>query len=271
MPWHCIGDVDLYYEVAGRGAPLLFIHGLGSSSRDWRRQIAHFAEHYRVLTYDARGHGRSSKPPGPYSVELFAADAAELIEALGLAPVHVVGLSMGGMIGLQLAADRPAIVRSLAAVNSTPEVRVQSLRRRLQFFVRRLFVRLFGMRAVGWVLGRRLFPEAAHAEVREKFTRRWAENNKAAYLASMDAIAGWSVAERLSSIVCPVRFIAADQDYTSVAEKRAYAAQMPNADVEVIPNARHAVPVERPAAFNEALAAFLEEQRDVFQGAGTDS
>lgn len=268
MPWQRIGDVELYYEVAGQGAPLLFLHGLGSSSRDWKRQVSHFAEHYRVLICDMRGHGRSSKPPGPYSVELFAADAAELAEALDLVPAHVVGLSMGGMVGLQLAADRPALVRSLTVVNSIPEVRVQSLRRRWQFFVRRLFVRLFGMRAVGWVLARRLFPGAAHAEIREEFARRWAKNDKAAYLASIDAIAGWSVVQRLSAITCPTLFITADQDYTSVAEKRAYAAQMPNADVKVISNARHAVPVERPEAFNEVLEAFLEEEHDVFQGAG---
>lgn len=268
MPWQRIGDVELYYEVAGRGVPLLFLHGLGSSSRDWKRQVSHFAEYYRVLICDMRGHGRSSKPPGPYSVELFAADTAELAEALDLVPAHVVGLSMGGMVGLQLAADRPALVRSLTVVNSLPEVRVQSLRRRWKFFVRRLFVRLFGMRAVGRVLARRLFPEAAHAEIREEFARRWAKNDKEAYLASIDAIAGWSVAQRLSVITCPTLFITADQDYTSVAEKRAYAAQMPNADVKVIPNARHAVPVERPEAFNEVLEAFLEEERDVFQGAG---
>lgn len=58
MPWQRIGDVTLYYEEAGNGAPLLFIHGLGSSTRDWQHQVTYFHEHYRAVTFDVCGHGR---------------------------------------------------------------------------------------------------------------------------------------------------------------------------------------------------------------------
>ena len=78
MPILRCRDINVYYEIAGAGDPLLFIHGLGSSHRDWEPQVAFFSRHYQVITYDVRGHGKSDKPKGPYSVSQFAADAAEL-------------------------------------------------------------------------------------------------------------------------------------------------------------------------------------------------
>ncbi len=260
MPRQCIGNITLYYEETGSGAPLLLIHGLGSSTRDWQHQVAFFRERYRVITFDVCGHGRSEKPAGPYYIEHFARDAAGLLDALDVGAAHVAGVSMGGMIGLQLAADTPAKVCSLTVVNSMAEVPAHSLRRRLQFFGRKLFVRCFGMKAVGWILGRRLFPAPEQKALQHEFARRWAQNDRRAYIAAIDAIAGWSVAERLPEITCPTLFLTADQDYTPVAAKHAAAARMPDARVQVIPDSRHALPVERPAAFNAALGSFLAQQ-----------
>ncbi|HVF40381.1 MAG TPA: alpha/beta hydrolase, partial [Gemmatimonadaceae bacterium] len=120
MPTQRVRDIDVHYEIAGQGEPVLLIHGLGSRSEDWEEQVPAMAEHFRVITYDVRGHGRSSKPAGPYSVAESAADAAALLEALHVGPVHVVGLSMGGMIAFQLMADRPELVKSAVIVNSGP-------------------------------------------------------------------------------------------------------------------------------------------------------
>jgi pimeloyl-ACP methyl ester carboxylesterase len=251
------GGMSLHYEATGDGPPLVFVHGLGSSARDWEKQLPAFRDRYRVVTFDVRGHGRSDKPPGPYGIPQFARDTAALIEHLGCAPAHVAGVSMGGMIALQLAADRPDLVRSLAVINSTPAAPVCGWRSRWRWRLRRLLVRVLGMRAVGWVLGRRLFPDDEH--LRREFARRWAENDHRAYLASMRAIEGWSVRERLPEIQHPTLVLTAEHDYTSPAHKRAYAARMPDARVVVIPEARHGLPVGRPRAFNEALASFLDE------------
>jgi pimeloyl-ACP methyl ester carboxylesterase len=260
MPKLRVRDLDLYYEVAGEGQPLLFIHGLGSSSRDWERQTPFFAARYKVAAYDVRGHGQSDKPPGPYRIPQFAADTAGLIQALGLAPAHVVGISMGGRIAVQLAVDAPDLVRSLIIVNSAPEFVACSLKERLQISQRFLIVRLLGMRKMGEVLGKRLFIKPEQADLRRLFADRWAENDQRAYLDSMRAIVGWSVADRLSSIRCPTLVIAADGDYTPVEQKQAYVARLPSAELVVIEDARHAVPVERPEQFNEAVAAFLAKQ-----------
>ena len=74
MPKFRCNDIDLFYEITGKGEPIVFIHGLGSSGRDWEYQIDYFSDHYQVIVLDVRGHGNSDKPPGPYSIPLFARD-----------------------------------------------------------------------------------------------------------------------------------------------------------------------------------------------------
>ncbi|RME51032.1 MAG: alpha/beta fold hydrolase [Caldilineae bacterium] len=258
MPRISVGDIHLYYEERGTGEPLLFLHGLGSSTRDWALQVDAFAGRYRVITVDARGHGQSDKPPGPYSIPQMTADVVGLLERLDVPPAHVVGLSMGGMMAFQLAVDAPERVKSLTIVNSGPALIPRTVREKMQIWSRELIVRLLGMRKMGEVLANRLLPGAEHAGLRQTFIERWAENDKRAYLASFRALVGWSVADRLGAIRCPVLVIAAEHDYTPVAVKEAYVAQMPDARLVVIPHSRHATPVERPDAFNEALAAFLD-------------
>lgn len=253
-----VNDTTLHYREAGSGEPLVFIHGLGSSADDWARQIDAFADRYRVIAFDVRGHGQSAKPDGPYSMPLFAEDAAALLRALDAAPANVVGLSMGGMIAFQLAADAPALVKRLVVVNSMPEAELDSLKDRWIYWSRRLASTMLGMRATGKMIARRIFVKPEQGTLRQQFIERWAANDKQAYLATIDAIAGWSVADRLDAITCPALVVSADQDYTPVAVKREYAAQMPNAELTVIEDSHHATPVERPQAFNHVLSGFLQ-------------
>lgn len=260
MPKLHVRDIDLYYEINGQGQPLLFIHGVGSSARDWGAQVAFFSQRYQVVTVDVRGHGQSDKPPGPYGIPLFAADTAELIKSLGIAPAHVVGLSLGGMIAFQLTVGTPDLVKSLVIVNSGPEFVIRTFKGYLQVFQRLLIVRLLGMRKMGQVLGKRLFPKPEHEELRQVFVERWAENDKRAYLDSLRAVVGWSVTDRLGTISCPTLVVAADEDYTPVSVKEAYVAEIPQAELVVIPDSRHATPAERPEQFNEVLMAFLSRQ-----------
>lgn len=261
MPFISVHDVSLYYEETGAGEPLLFIHGLGSSGRDWEMQVGFFARNYRVVVFDLRGHGQSDKPRGPYTIPLFASDTAGLIETLGIAPAHVVGISLGGMIALQLAADRPELVRSLVVVNSGPEFVARTLKERLAVAQRFLIVRLVGMRKMGEILARRLFPKPEQGALRAMLAERWAENDPRAYRDAMRAIVGWSVADRLGAIDIPTLVVAADEDYTPVSAKEAYVAKMPRAELVVIRDARHAVPVERPDEFNAIVGTFLARQR----------
>ncbi|MEF8939937.1 MAG: alpha/beta hydrolase [Salinivenus sp.] len=249
--------VRLYYENEGTGPPLLFVHGLGSSTRDWHEQVEPFAEHYRVLRIDLRGHGQSDRPEGPYHMATFAREVAVALQRLDAAPAHVVGLSMGGMVALQLAADAPRLVRSLVVVNSAADMRLRTWRDVWFYLSRRTAVQVLGMRRVGRIIARRLFVKPEQEALRREFVRRWAENDKQAYLWSVDAIMGWSIVDRLPSIMAPTLLVSSEHDYTPVSEKNRIAAVMPRADLAVVENARHALPVEKPDAFNALLRAFL--------------
>jgi pimeloyl-ACP methyl ester carboxylesterase len=259
MPKRQINDVELYYEVSGQeaGEVVLFVHGLGSSGRDWEGQVPFFAEQFRVVTADLRGHGRSEKPKGPYSMKMLAGDVAGLVEGLGLGAVHVVGLSLGGMVAFQLAVDRPELVRSLVIINSGPEVVVRTWKDRWNVFVRRSIVGVLGMRRMGEVLSKRLFIKEEQADLRAVFVERWAENDPRAYMATLNAIVGWSVVERLGEIGVRTLVVAADEDYTPVAAKEAYVGLMGDAELVVIEDARHAVVVEKAREVNEVILGFL--------------
>ncbi|MFJ3482003.1 alpha/beta fold hydrolase [Pseudomonas sp. NPDC090202] len=261
MPYFEHDGCALHYETFGQGEPLLLVHGLGSSAQDWEYQIPALAARYWVIAVDVRGHGRSDKPHERYSIPGFSADIEALLDHLQTGPVHLVGLSMGGMIGFQLAVDQPPLLKSLCIVNSSPQVKVKSFSDFRQVAKRWVLARLVSMEAIGKGLGRNLFPKPEQAELREKVARRWAQNDKRAYLASFDAIVGWGVQEHLSRISCPTLIVTADRDYTPVALKQAYAALIRDARVVVIEDSRHATPLDRPDKFNQVLLEFLAAHR----------
>jgi pimeloyl-ACP methyl ester carboxylesterase len=259
MSYYDNDGCQLHYDDYGKGAPVLLVHGLGSSTRDWEYQIPELAAHYRVIAIDIRGHGRSDKPRERYSIAGFAEDVSALIEHLGFDGVHLVGISMGGMIGFQLGVDRPELLKSLTIVNSGPEVKANSPRDYLEIAKRWSLSRLLSLDTIAKALGKMLFPKPEQAELRRKIEERWPQNDKRAYLASLDAIIGWGVRERLARITCPTLVISADRDYTPVAQKEAYVKEMPNARLLVIEDSRHATPLDQPQRFNSSLLAFLEQ------------
>jgi 3-oxoadipate enol-lactonase len=153
-----------------------------------------------------------------------------------------VGLSMGGMIAFQMAVDAPQAVRSLVIVNSGPAMILRKMGQRALLRLRFAIVRLFGMRPLGRMLAQALFPAPEQDALRRKFLDRLSQNDPRAYLDSLRAIIGWSVAERISGIDCPVLILASDQDYTPVESKRDYARRIPGAQVTVLPESRHVAP-----------------------------
>jgi len=267
MPMCTLGDIQVYYEIAGAGPPLLLIHGLGSSTRDWEFQVPAFAPAFQVIAADLRGHGRSSKPRGRYRIPQLADDMAALLRALGAAPAHVIGLSLGGMVALELALRCPDLVRSLAFINSGPEAPAQTLRERLGLvgvYLRRVAtVRLRGMRVLGEALARDLLPEPGQAALRRTFVERWAANDPRAYLAALGAIGGWSVRQRLPALRCPTLVISADMDYTPVDYKAAYCEAIPQGELAVIAGSRHLTPIDRPDDLNVCILRFLNKHGGV--------
>lgn len=253
-----VNGIELHYDRVGEGPPLLLLHGLGSSARDWENQVSHFRDSRELIVPDFRGHGRSAKPDGPYSIAGFTSDIAGLVDELGIGPAPVVGISLGGMVGFQLVADRPDLVDRLIAVNALPAFEMTRISQRIQVAIRKIITKRLSMEKIGDVLSKRLFTDPDMDEQRAKMVVRWAENDKAAYESTFQAILGWpGVMGAMAETEVPVTVISSDLDYLAPDDKQPYIDAMPTADVIVIENAHHAVPMERPDRFNAALEAAL--------------
>lgn len=258
MPEVMVSDIAIHYERSGGGHPLLLLHGLGSSSEDWENQIPVLEQSYDLIVPDFRGHGATTKPAGPYSIEELASDMAGLIESLGVEKVIVVGISLGGMVGFQLAADRPHLVDRLVVVNALQAFETKRISQKVQIAIRKVITRRLSMQRIGEVLSKRLFPEDGMEEQRAKMVERWARNDKPAYEATFQAILEWDgVADQMSSTELPITVISSDQDYILPADKEPYVGAMPTAHMVIIEDAHHGVPMERPERFNELLMGVL--------------
>jgi pimeloyl-ACP methyl ester carboxylesterase len=115
MPLAEINGVKLYYEETGEGDPLVLVHGSWTDHATWELVVPELSKQFRVISYDRRGHSRSSAPAGQGRVEDDVADLAALIEHLDAVPAHVAGNSFGASISIRLAASRPTMLRSLSA------------------------------------------------------------------------------------------------------------------------------------------------------------
>ena len=93
-----VRGIKFCYEILGEGEPLLLVHGLGSKKETWIAQFKPFSEHFKVIRFDNRGAGKSDRPKGEYSMEMFADDIANLMEYLNIDKANIIGWSLGGMI-----------------------------------------------------------------------------------------------------------------------------------------------------------------------------
>src|SRR5512137_315754 len=113
MPFTDNSGVRIYWEEQGQGDPVLLIMGLGYTLDMWYRTVPVLSRHYRTITFDNRGVGRSDVPAGPYPIPVMAADAAAVMDSAGVTRAHVFGVSMGGMIAQEFALQYPERTRSL--------------------------------------------------------------------------------------------------------------------------------------------------------------
>ena len=258
MPLKNINGIQLNFEINGQGENLLLIHGLGSSLRDWEYQLPTLVQHYKVISVDLRGHGQSDKPAGKYTIQGFAQDIMALLHSEQIEECHVLGISMGAAISYKLAIDYPKQIKSIIAVNMGASMLANTMKARFAFLKRVLIVKLIGMKKMGEILGKMLFPKDTQEHLRTLVASRWAENDKDAYLRAMGSLKNWSVEDSLHKIECPALIVAADQDYSPVAIKQAIANTIPKGTLKVMPDARHAVPIEKPEEFNQIVLDFLE-------------
>lgn len=239
---------------------VLLIHGLGSCAADMARQADALAPDYRVITPDLRGHGQSTKRQGPFGITQHARDMGALLDVLASnEPVHVIGVSLGGMIGLQLACDRPGQVQSVVAMNCVSNTRLRSWSRIKAAMLRVSIHLLYGMKGTANLLAPRLFPKPEQEHLREQFRETWCRNDSNSYFRCLLGATGWSVTERLGDLGCPALFIGADRDFVPQKEIEGMAAAVARGQSAWVADAGHAAIAERPDAINDLLVNFLAE------------
>lgn len=254
-----MSTVELDHELVGPAdAPVLMLAGsLGSTNEMWDPQVAALREHFRVLRYDHRGHGRSSVPPGPYSMEELASDALALLDRLGIERAAFCGLSLGGMVGMWLGAHAPERLSSLILCSTSAHFPDQT-----QWRERAETVRANGTESI------------ADAVVARWFTPQWAlahpdEVSQAramvvgtpdeGYAGCCKAIADWDGRDLLGRITQPTMVIAgADDPATPVApHAETIASGIPGARLEVLDDAAHLATYQQPQQANSVIAEHL--------------
>ena len=241
MPALSINATTLFYECVGSGPALLLIHGLGSSGDDWAFQREEFSRRHTLILPDLRGSGRSAKPPGPYSIAQFAADLWELLDALAI----------------EMALMQPARVSRLVLCNALANYRTDTWRKWFEAHAQVALVRAIGLRRTARLVARRLFPHDDQAPKRQRVVDVLSANQRRTYLATIHALIGWSALDRLQALRAPTLVIAAEHDYTPLADKRAEMRHFPQAQLVVIAGSRHGTPFDATERFNASVLDFL--------------
>lgn len=238
-------------DTGGKGDPILFSHGLLFSGDMFEAQVACFRDRYRCITFDHRGQGQSGVTQGGYDIETLTADAAALIGHLGIAPCHFVGLSMGGFVGMRLAAEGAGLLRTLTLLETSadPEPAENAPKYRALNFV----ARWIGLWAViGRVMPIMFGQTFLNAPTRKAERQRWAKaitgNHRIGITrAVMGVIDRNGCADMLGRIDIPVGIGVGDEDVATVPEKseRMHRA-IKGSELVVFKGAGHSSSIETP-------------------------
>lgn len=262
MP-HIITDHNLsihYKDDNPSGSPaVILVHGLGVNGDSWILQIPALTQAgFRVISPDIRGFGKSGYHNERISIATLAGDVRDLIKALGIQPVHLVGISLGGTIALQTILDEPKLIDRAVLVNTFARLRPKNTRTWIYLSMRFVAASLFGLRYQARVVGRGLFPAPDQAHLRQELYNQIIIGNPKAYRGATRALARFDVRHRLSEIQNPVLVVTGEMDTTVPVETQAKLAQgIIKSNHTIIPGAGHAVTVEKPDLFNTIILEFL--------------
>lgn len=253
------GTALAYRLVKGAGkARCALVHSLAMDGSFWSRVAQLLQPDADVLLYDCRGHGKSDKPAGPYTVELFADDLADLLAAIGWPSAVVAGASMGGCISLAFAAAYPAKVEGLGLVDTTAcygPTAPKDWEGRAAKSLTEGLSSLIGFQTTRW-FGDKF--RAAHPEVVQEAVSVFLANDIPAYAETCRMLGRCDKRAALSQIKTPTCILVGEEDYaTPVAMAEALKAGIPGATLEVLPGMRHLTPLECPDVVARGLRRLL--------------
>lgn len=252
--------INIHCTLEGpASAPVVTLsHSLATDLSMWGPQVSALASRYRVLRYDTRGHGGSDAPEGPYTLDQLAEDARALLQALGIAPTHFIGLSMGGFIGQILALKYPQMLQSLVLCDTTSRVPPDA---RPMWDERIRTARTQGMEPhVEPTIGRWFTPpfRERRPDVVDPVRAMIRATNPRGYIGCCQAIAALDLTDRLQAIRVPTLIVVGEDDPgTPVAASRTIHERIEGSELVILKSASHLSNMEQPEAFNQAVTTFL--------------
>jgi 3-oxoadipate enol-lactonase len=261
-----INGVELAFELRGNGAPIVMIHGAQGDQTMFAGLAATFAENYRVLTFDQRGSGLSEKPDVPYSMAMLADDTAALMDHVGIAQAHVIGVSMGGMIAQELVLRHPQKIRSVV-LGCTTAGGSTAVRARGAALANAYSTQPMTAEERGKALAEAAFSKgylAQHPEIITSMveSRRQRPIDSTAFARRMKAAADHDTYDRLPQIKCPTLVIAGKDDALIAWENsRLIADRIKGSQLVILEPAGHCFWLEQPEQTHTAIADFLASVR----------
>jgi 3-oxoadipate enol-lactonase len=253
--------ITMHVIDAGSGSPLVLLHGLGWDGTLWASTARRFADRYRVIAADTRGHGESDKPEGPYTIDLFARDWLGCLDALSVERACLVGFSQGGMIAQVLAVEHPERVAALVLV-STSCRSDPSAKAKMEERIR--LARTDGPAAAARLAASSVFSKRfadTHPDTVEKFVAWRTAMPQDPLLEATRAGYGFDMSAPLAAVRVPTLVMYGDEDtLTPPPVVRHVADCVLGAEVECVLGAGHMIPIEQPAAFESRLGAFLAKR-----------
>lgn len=251
--------VAVHHEVTGPAdAPVVVLsNSLGSTLEMWDAQVDRLSDRFRVVRYDTRGHGRSPVPPGPYSIDDVTDDVVALLDGLGVQRAHFVGLSLGGMTGMRLAARVPGRVERLVVLCTGTHLTPSS-----SWTDRAATVRAQGTGAVAEAVVGRWFTPAyldAHPAVRKESEGMVASTPAEGYASCCELISAMDLRDDLVDVTAPTLAIAgADDPATPPPHLQAIADGVQRGRLLVVPDAAHLANAQQPEVVTAAIIDHLE-------------
>jgi 3-oxoadipate enol-lactonase len=265
MPMIDVNGTKLYYEDTGPGSTgetIVFSHGLLMSTAQFGPQALALKDRYRCIRYDHRGQGLSAESDlESIGMDLLTEDAIALMKELGTGPVHFCGLSLGGFVGMRLAARRPELVKSLLlfATSADPEPQENVARYRRLLFISRLFgFRLLAGKVMSIMFGQTFLKDPEREPERSWWRGRFIYIRKSIGKAVNGVLERQGVRDELKNIKAPVLIVTGEEDVATVPAKseRIHAA-IPGSKLVKVARAGHSSTIEQPEQVNRAIEEFL--------------
>lgn len=263
MPHVEANGIRLHYQEQGEGDPLLFISGLGRNHTSWSLVVPSFAKKHRCVVFDNRGAGLSGVPPGPYTIEQMADDAAALLDALGIAQADCAGVSLGGSVLQALAFRHPAKVRRAVLVSAFPsytEIQHAWLDTSLALRAAGADPRKSFISNMPWVFTPRLL--SSHEEAAryvDLATKDPYPTTNEGFAAQAQAIRTFDSRDRLAAITAEVLLLVGAEDIlTPVHQSVEMAELIPRAHLRVLPRGGHSMTAEYMDDVVRAIRRWLD-------------